>query len=115
MKNLFLLLFLTGCFPLTNISINKLYYKQPKNEVLKIMGNPSEKKIYYTKEYYVYYIHRDIFDLFINTSKFPYFGIYPLLRTGKEFWIIFDNNELVSFGNKDNYRNDLPKAIKYEE
>ena len=115
MKFLILLFFVCGCFPLTNISTNKLHYKQSKNDVIKIMGNPTEKKIYYTKEYYVYYLHRDIFDLFINTSKFPYLGFYPIMRTGKEFWVIFDNNELVSFGNKENYKNDLPKAIKYEE
>ena len=106
---------LSGCFPLTNISTNKLYHKQSKDEVLKIMGKPSEKRVYYTKEYYVYYLHRDIYDLFLNKNKFPYVGFYPLLRTGKEFWVIFDNNELVSFGNKDNFKSDLPKAIKYEE
>lgn len=113
MKILLMLFLLSGCFPLTNVSINKLQYKQSKEEVTKIMGNPAEKKMYYTKDYYVYYVHRDIFDLFITKSKFPYFGFYPFMRTGKEFWVVFDNNELVSFGNKENYSNDLPKAIKY--
>lgn len=113
MKLLLILFFLCGCFPLTNVSINKLQYKQSMKDVVKIMGNPTERKVYYTKDYFVYYIHRDIYDLFINTSKFPYIGFYPFMRTGKEFWVIFENNELVSFGNKENYKNDLPQAIKY--
>lgn len=112
---LLILLNLTACFPTTNYTTKKLYYKQPKEEVLKIMGKPFSKKAFYTKEYYVYYIHNDIFDLIITTSKFPYFGFYPFMRTGKEFWIIFENEEIISFGNSTNYRTDLPRSMKYED
>ena len=92
---------LSSCCILTNNATKKLYFNQSKEEVEQILGKPDAKAVFYSKEYYVYYIHSDIYDLFLNRSKFPYIGIYPFLRTGKEFWVVFENNNLIYFGKAD--------------
>ena len=98
MKNLLILgvvLLLSSCALNTNYSLNKLYYGQSKNEVIRIMSTPSSKRILdQNREVYIYYIHDSLLDLFL-TSKFPFVGFYPINRTGKEIHLYFENNELV--------------------
>ena len=77
-------------------SLNKLKYGLNKEEVVNnVFGSkPFEKKIVdSSKEIYVYYIHSSLFELFLNKEKFPYIGFYPLNRTGREYWLLFDNKE----------------------
>ena len=86
---------LSSCALNTNYSLNKLYYGQNKEEVVRIMNTPSSKRILdKNKEVYIYYLHDSILDLFL-TSRFPFIGFYPINRTGKEIRLYFENNELV--------------------
>ena len=91
------MLFLQSCSPsiCTTYSLNKLKYGLSKEEVVNsVFGSkPFEKKIVDgNKEIYVYYIHTSIVDL-ILTKKFPYIGLYPLNRTGREYWLLFDDKD----------------------
>lgn len=80
----------------TTYSLNNLRYGMSKNDVINniFKSKPTEKKIIgKDKEIYVYYIHSSLFELFLNKEKFPYIGFYPLNRTGREYWLLFDNKE----------------------
>ncbi len=92
--------FLQSCFKVTTYhQTKKLYYNQDSIDIVKKLGSPTEKKIIdINKEIYVYYVYSSIFDLVLNIEKFPYIGFYPLNRTGKEFWIILNNEKLKSSG-----------------
>ena len=93
-----MLLFLTtSCFPLTNKGLRELKLNDSKQEVIKVMGKPSSTSIHYNQEYLTYYIHNDFIDLFI-TGKFPFIGFYPFLRTGNKYWVILEDNKLISYG-----------------
>ena len=107
-----LLLLLTSCFPLHTKISNKLYYNQSSKDVLEKIGQPDFSQRYYSKEIYGYYVHDSIFDLFINTKKFPWIGFYPFLRTGKEFYIILDDNKVVAYGLKSNFSQTIPTLLK---
>ena len=94
---LFISLFLQSCSSTinTNYSLNKLKYGLTKEEVINnvFKSKPTEKKIIDSnKEIYVYHIHTSIMDL-ILTKKFPYIGLYPLSRTGREYWLLFDKKD----------------------
>ena len=92
-----LLITLTSCQTInTNYNLNKLKYGIDKDYIINnvFMSKPVGKKIIdENKEIYVYYIHLSIFDLFFSTSNFPYIGFYPINRTGKEYWLLIDNNK----------------------
>ena len=107
-----LLLLLTSCFPLHTKVSNKLYYNQSSNDVIEKIGQPDFSQRYYSKEIYGYYVHDSIFDLFINTKKFPWIGFYPFLRTGKEFYIILDDNKVVAYGLKSNFSQTIQTLLK---
>ncbi len=107
-----LLLLLTSCFPLHTKVSNKLYYNQSSKDVIEKIGQPDFLQRYYSKEIYGYYVHDSIFDLFINTKKFPWIGFYPFLRTGKEFYIILDDNKVVAYGLKSNFSQTIPTLLK---
>lgn len=110
--NILLLLLLTSCFPLHTKVSNKLYYNQSSKDVIEKIGQPGFSQRYYSKEIYGYYVHDSIFDLFINTKKFPWIGFYPFLRTGKEFYIILDDNKVVAYGLKSNFSQTIPTLLK---
>lgn len=101
----FIVLILQSCGGITTTyHINRLNYGLDNKNIVKLMGKPAEKKIINENEkIYVYYIHSSVFDLFLNPERFPYIGFYPLNRTGKEFWIVLNNDELESSG----YKNDI--------
>lgn len=114
MKKYFFFIFiflLTGCFPLTYNSIKKISVSDSKKEVQRILGKPYSKKAYYNKDFFVYYIHEDFIDIFFTAKKFPFVGFYPILRTGNEYWIIFEDNKVASFGDAKNYSNSVPRAL----
>lgn len=92
--------FLQSCSNITTLyQTKKLYYGQSSGDIVKKLGNPSEKKIInMSSEIYVYYVHSSIFDLFLNSEKFPYIGFYPFNRTGKEFWVVLNNGKLKTSG-----------------
>ena len=96
MKIIFILFFMTACSgTLTNYSTNKLEYGQSKQQVIKLLSSPAEKRIIdKNKEVFIYYVHDSILDLFL-TSRFPFIGFYPINRTGDELWLLFENNSLV--------------------
>lgn len=104
-------LFLSGCFPLTSNSLKKLSVNDTEEQVIKTLGKPFSKKVYYNKVFLIYYIHDDFFSIFFNLKKFPFIGFYPLLRTGDEYWIIMEDNKLVSFGSAKNFGNNIPRAL----
>lgn len=104
-------LFLNACFPLTNNSLKKISANDSKEQVIEVLGSPYTKKIYYNKEFLVYYVHDDFFSLFFNSSEFPFVGFYPFLRTGTEYWVILENDKVVSSGTARNYVNNLPKSL----
>lgn len=106
-----LFLLLTACFPLTENGLKKIDVQDTKEQVVDKIGNPYSKKAFYNKEYMIYYVYDDIFDLFINQTKFPFVGFYPFLRTGKEYWIILEDNKVVAFGLAKNFGNNIPKAL----
>ena len=113
-KSLFFLLSLStliSCSVVTTNSISKVHVTDNRNEVIKKVGIPDIIKGYYNKEILVYYVHSDIFDLFIS-SKFPYIGFYPLLRTGEEYWVILEDGKVASFGSAKNYKTSIPNALK---
>lgn len=106
----FLAFLLTGCFPLTGNAIKKINVSDSKESVVGTLGKPYSKKASYNKEFYVYYIHDSLFDLFLS-SKFPFVGFYPLMRTGNEYWIIFENDRVVAFGDARNFKSDVPRSL----
>ena len=108
---LYLVLCLTSCFPVTANGFKKIKYNDTEDEVVKILGAPYTKKNYYNKEYFIYYVHDDVFSLFFSKSRFPFIGFYPFLRTGEEYWVIFENGKVVSFGNSSNFNNSIPRAL----
>ena len=106
-----LILFLSSCFPLTSNSLNKIEIGDSKEHVVKKLGKQYTQKGYYNKTFLVYYVHDSFFEIFFNAKEFPFIGFYPFLRTGKEYWVVIENNKVVSFGNADNYKNNIPKAL----
>jgi len=111
---LFLIFFLTSCFPTTNYSLKKLRLNDSKPMVLKIMGKPSSISMHYNKEFLVYYIHDDFFDL-IFPSKFPFVGFYPLTRTGKKYWIVLEDGHLISYGEAEYYNIDKDQRLSIKQ
>lgn len=102
---------LTACFPLTSNSFKKINVGDSEKRVVKVLGNPTSKKAYYNKEHFVYYVHQDFFSLFFNIKRFPFIGFYPFLRTGEEYWVIMEDDKVVSFGSSSNYKNSIPRAL----
>lgn len=100
--SILLTLFLTSCVSRTTSMTTKLQINMSKEEVIKIMGKPEEKRILNKNDIFVYYLHDSILSLIIG-STFPYVGFYPINRTGKEYWVIFNgNNQLyTAFMQKD--------------
>jgi hypothetical protein len=101
--------FLASCVNIVHRhTTNELQLGKRREEVMAIMGGePDEKKIYGSREVLVYYIHSSIFDLFTNGEKFPFVGFYPLFSTGREFWIILNNNRIEAFGYAKDFGNSL--------
>lgn len=102
-----LVFFLPSCSGIVTYYQTKgLFYGQDSKSILKAFGSPAEKKIIgKNKEIYVYYVHSSIFDMLLNSERFPYIGFYPLNRTGKEFWIVMNGGQLESSG----YAGDIGK------
>lgn len=101
---------ITSCFPSTNRGLNKLRLNDSKYMVVKIMGKPSSTSIHYDKEILTYFIHDDFFDL-IFSSKFPFVGFYPLLRTGRKHWVILEKGHLISHGQSSYYEINKDKEL----
>jgi outer membrane protein assembly factor BamE (lipoprotein component of BamABCDE complex) len=110
MRYLAFLLLLSSCFPLTSYSLNKIKVGDSRSKVVKDLGRPSYHMEYYTKEHLVYYVHDDIFSLFYS-SKFPFVGFYPFLRTGDEYWVIIDGGKIVSHARAKDYRGGISRAL----
>lgn len=90
--------FLQSCSSSINTTYNlsNLKYGISKKNVIDnvFKSKPAEKKIIdKDKEIYVYYIHSSLFELFLNIERFPYIGFYPINRTGREYWLLFDSEE----------------------
>lgn len=106
-----ILTLLSSCFPLTGNGLKDVNFQDTKEEVIDTIGKPYTKKLFYNKEYMVYYIHDSIFDLLFSTNEFPYIGFYPFLRTGNEYWVILEDNKVVAVGLAKNFGNNIPKAL----
>ena len=102
---------MSACFPLTSNSLNGIKVGDNRKHVIKVLGKPYTTKAYYSKTFLVYYVHDSLFEIFSNIKKFPYIGFYPFLRTGKEYWVVLEGEEVVSFADADNYKNNIPKAL----
>ncbi|MDR2077936.1 MAG: hypothetical protein LBP39_03145 [Rickettsiales bacterium] len=75
-----------------------------REEAVLAMGyEPAEKKSFGGRDVMVYYLYSSIFDFIINGDKFPFFGFYPLLATGQEFWIILNKDKVEAFGYARNF------------
>lgn len=112
LKTLFVLSFIlvAGCFPTTNVAINKIDVGMTKKQVTKVMGKPYSTNAFYNKDFFVYYVHEDFIDLFIS-KKFPFIGFYPIIRTGTEYWIVLENARVVSYGEARHFKNNVPNAL----
>lgn len=110
---LIILFFLTSCLPNTTNITNKLYYRQPREEVVKVFGKPNIVQGFYDKEILVYYLYESIFDLIFTSRKIPYLAFYPLIRTGNPYYIILENNKVVSFGFSNNFHKQIPKLLQH--
>jgi len=108
---IFLLFICVGCTPKFIYSSNNLQKGLSKTDVVDSFGEPSERRIFNRNDVYVYYLHNSIFDL-IFSNKFPYIGFFPLNRTGKEYWIVFDENGRLKYFGKSN---ELLNRIEYEK
>jgi hypothetical protein len=113
-KRFFGVLLLTtviGCTSVTHIHLtNRLRNGIGKEEVVSTMGSePAEKMAFGGKEVLVYYLHASVFDLIFNQKRLPYVGFYPLLQTGREYWIVLerDRDRVVAFGYAENFGNSL--------
>jgi hypothetical protein len=85
---------------------NDLKKSMSEQEVFAIMGKSEEKKIYYDKSILVYYVHNSIFELIYSKIP-PYIGFFPFNRTGREFWIIFEDDKVIAFGYSGDFGNRL--------
>jgi hypothetical protein len=101
-----ILLATTSCVKNFNIMTNDLKKSMSEQEVETVMGKSEEKKVYYNKNILVYYVHNSIFDM-IFSKNFPYIGFFPFNRTGKEFWIVLEDEGVVAFG----YAGDFGKKL----
>lgn len=108
---LLLCLGLSSCFPLTSNSFKKIKVDDTEERVIKVLGRPTSKRAYYSKEYMIYYVHDDFFSIFFNMKQFPFVGFYPLLRTGQEYWVILEGGKVVAFGLAKNFGNNIPRAL----
>jgi len=111
MKKLWLFMLLTACFPLMSNSLNKINVGNSEEDVVMVLGKPFTKKTYRDRTFMVYYVHDSLADIFFSKDKFPYIGFFPLIRTGREYWIITEGNRVVSFGDATNYKNSIPRAL----
>lgn len=102
---------LSSCFPLTGNGLKDINFQDSKENVIEKIGKPYSKKLFYNKEYMVYYVHDGVFDLFFSSTEIPYIGFYPFLRTGKEYWIILEDNKVVAVGLAKNFKSNIPKAL----
>ena len=91
---IFLSFLLVSCSSIgISSSLTKIEYGMSKDEVVNkvFKTKPMEKKIISKdQEIYVYYVHSSLFDFIFNKERFPYIGFYPLNRTGREYWLLFD-------------------------
>ena len=97
---------LNGCFALTPYALNKVEIGMDRQELKRVMGKPYTTKFGNDKEYQTFYLHRDIYDLFITQTKFPFIGIYPLMRTGQETYVVLENGRVISYGDRNIYHKD---------
>jgi len=108
---LMLIFLLNSCLPLTSYSLKNVNVSDTKEKVVDTLGKPYTKRIYYNKEFMVYYIHDSFFSLFFNTKEFPFIGFYPFLRTGTEYWIILEDNKVVASGPAKNFGNSISRGL----
>ncbi|MDR1495096.1 MAG: hypothetical protein LBI29_03635 [Rickettsiales bacterium] len=86
-----------------------------REEVVSAMGgNPAEQKASVRMDVLVYYLHASIFDLVFSQKRAPFVGFYPLLLTGREFWIVVDRgrDRTVAFGYAEDFNNSLKDLDK---
>jgi hypothetical protein len=105
LKKLFLpftFLLSTACAKNFNFMTNDINKLASKQDVEAVLGRSEEKKIYQNKEILVYYLHNSLFDMILS-KNFPFVGFFPLVRTGKEFWIALENERVVAMGYIDNF------------
>jgi hypothetical protein len=81
---------------------NDIQKFSPKQDVEAVLGQSEEKKIYQNKEILVYYLHNSLFDM-IFSKNFPFIGFFPLVRTGKEFWVVLEDGRVTAAGYADNF------------
>ena len=103
-------LFLNSCIGIIAYSTNKLKTGQTSEEVIKNLGKPLEKKSLNNIEYYVYFTHNNLFDFF-TSEKPPYIGFYPLIRSGKEYWVLLQNDIVIGFGNAKNFKHSIKNDV----
>ena len=87
---------LSGC-AVTPYSIRHVEHDMTKEEVIKKVGKPYTIKSVRDVELMTYYLHEDLVDFFIS-PKFPYFLPYPFIRTGHEYWVILEDNQVIAVG-----------------
>lgn len=108
---IFVLPLLNACFALTPYSFEYVVPGIDSAEVAKMVGNPYSKIILPDREILVYYVHPSALSLFI-TSHFPFIGFYPLTRTGTEYWVILQNNTVVTSGSVNELQRNLPEIVE---
>ncbi|MDR1425716.1 MAG: hypothetical protein LBI70_01840 [Rickettsiales bacterium] len=100
-----------GCTRVSHIYLtNGLASGSRRSDVIFTMGGePAEKRASGKTDVMVYYLHAALFDLIFNQKRAPYVGFYPLLRTGREFWVVLSKNSerVIAFGYAEDFGNSL--------
>lgn len=87
-----LLLLSSACFPLSPYALNHISRGMSMQEVQANFGSPHSTLINGNLTILVYYLNDSVFSFF-TSSRFPFVGIYPLARTGTEYWLVFQHQE----------------------
>ncbi|MDR3079288.1 MAG: hypothetical protein LBU15_04625 [Rickettsiales bacterium] len=105
------LLLVTACTGIVHIHLTReLRGGSSRGEAIAAMGSdPAEQRASSRMDVLVYYLHASLFDLVFSQRRAPFFGFYPLLLTGHEFWIVVDRNRdrVVAFGYAENFGSSL--------
>lgn len=94
---------IAGCGS-TYYPTNSLGEGDSRDDVLRIMGNPSRTFLMDGREFLVYDLSSSMSESVFGKNA-PYLGIAPLTRTGNEYYVVLENGKVIGYGDADNYRN----------
>lgn len=95
--SIILIALMTSCSPLTPYAMNDVKHNMTKQDVIARLGKPYSVKTVRDVEFLTYFVHEDVLDLFL-TNRFPFILPYPFVRTGSEYWVILENDQVIGVG-----------------